>query len=589
MHVSRKKRKKGAKDPPRTHPQTHFVPEEYTAATEEYVDGVRSTKPKAKKRRVTVTEEEDDYVEPGLKLPRSVLDHCEASFKAADEKRQKASSTCFDDTGLMALTCRHDVVLFMANMHSAGEKQFYVISLLEMLFQHLQISAKVGTLYDVACAFERACKKWGFLQRYEDRLSFAVSVFHAFGHEWACQLLYSPRKRIGFAFSDGEGCERVWNSLSHLVASMRITGYHNRLYTLDRQLTYNKDASLQRLGEWILRRHRHCTNQRAAAEKDLRVAQDACHKSVEELREQFSLQVQAQTRPIQRRSKKLGEKAVEHVLQLRTAVKAGEAELAALRRTLTVAVNKDDDENLDALMLQVTEAQESLDKTQLKLQRKERALGVPGQKLLKKISRSEYLSLRMNARALKTRLRDRLRSRKFELDRVERSFRRLVNEQKLYSHTESAVKRREPTIRNLNKQYNEMCAKIVTTIKSDAQLRDMVPPRPIEPGKLWTLDVDDEIWEDIGLDDEEFGDVVPDWLGNEGVRLGIRAMLVLDRCDEEDVRLKKERIALQVWFAEEWQLIILALGKEGVQILLLISACLNTSAEDSSNRYQLEQ
>lgn len=37
---------------------------------------------------------------------------------------------------------------------------------------------------------------------------------------------------------------------------------------------------------------------------------------------------------------------------------------------------------------------------------------------------SPFIQLRMNALAIKTRLREKIRARKFELDRVERSFRR---------------------------------------------------------------------------------------------------------------------------------------------------------------------
>ncbi|KAF7295735.1 hypothetical protein HMN09_01115600 [Mycena chlorophos] len=193
------------------HLQTHFIPEGVCERMERHVDEAREPKPTRSKRDRTaavVEDEDEDSIEPGMKLPRSVLDGCEASFKAADEKRQKASTSFFDDTGLMVLTCRHDTVLFAVNMHSAGEKQFYALTLLESLFQHLQIDIKVGALYDVACALERACKKWGFLERYWDRISFAVLIFHAFGHEWVCQLLNSPRKKPGFGFTDGEGCER---------------------------------------------------------------------------------------------------------------------------------------------------------------------------------------------------------------------------------------------------------------------------------------------------------------------------------------------------------------------------------------------
>ncbi|EEB98567.1 hypothetical protein MPER_01902 [Moniliophthora perniciosa FA553] len=37
----------------------------------------------------------------------------------------------------MGLLCRHDRVLWLANMTSAGERQHYVLVLLETLFKHL--------------------------------------------------------------------------------------------------------------------------------------------------------------------------------------------------------------------------------------------------------------------------------------------------------------------------------------------------------------------------------------------------------------------------------------------------------------------
>jgi hypothetical protein len=174
-------------------------------------------------------ETEDGYDHPDLLLPRSVLDACEVSFKAADEKRVKASTDFFEDTGLMALLCRHDRVLWLVNMQTRGEQQYYVIVLLETLFQHLPQDITVGILYDIACTLERSCRKWGFLSRFMHRIQFAVSVFHAFGHDWPCQLLYHPRKRTAFGLSDGEGCERFWHAISHLIAVLRISGVSTRI------------------------------------------------------------------------------------------------------------------------------------------------------------------------------------------------------------------------------------------------------------------------------------------------------------------------------------------------------------------------
>ncbi|KAG6904531.1 hypothetical protein DXG01_009219, partial [Tephrocybe rancida] len=125
-----------AQDPPRTHPCTVFIPEQDAEAMEKYVDFIRSKKAPTKKR---INTEEPDHLEGSLRMPKSVLDGCETGFTAADSCCKKASTQFFDDTSLMALLCHHDVVLFIANMQSAGEKQHYVMALMETFFQHLPL------------------------------------------------------------------------------------------------------------------------------------------------------------------------------------------------------------------------------------------------------------------------------------------------------------------------------------------------------------------------------------------------------------------------------------------------------------------
>lgn len=188
---------------------------------EEYVDDLRPPKRDNKKHQAPPVQV--DSIEEGMKIPVSVLDACNDFFTAADERRRKASTKQFADTGLMGLICRHDKVLFIANMTSAGERQYYVFALLNKLFSHLPPTTTVGLLYDVACTTERSCRKWGFLEEYMERLTFAISVFHAYGHQWPCQVVYHPRKRIGFGLSDGEGCERFWHAISSLIAN-RVSG-----------------------------------------------------------------------------------------------------------------------------------------------------------------------------------------------------------------------------------------------------------------------------------------------------------------------------------------------------------------------------
>ncbi|KAJ6522619.1 hypothetical protein B0H19DRAFT_1215139 [Mycena capillaripes] len=486
-----------------------------------------------------------------LLLPRSVLDGCEASFKAADEKRQKASTEFFENTALMALVCRHDRVLWVANMHTAGERQFYVMALMYTLFQHLPHDIRVGLLYDVACAFERSCLKWGFLSPFMDQIAFVVSVFHAFGHEWACQLLYHPRKRVGFGYTNGEGCERFWQSIRHLIPHLRISGLH--LLSLHREtwliyssIEHAQEMSLFRLAEGIHRRYRHSVQKRADATEALR----KCGKPKTLLREQWKMQVIAQTKPLPRRSKTRGQQAVNAVMLLRAAVKTRQGQVRELRQRFLDAVQQD---HPDAAMCQgeYLAIQQALQKAEGTLRRKEETLGVDKHEELEQLANSEYMRLRMNTRALKLRLRERLRVRKFEMDVVEHAYRRLLNDAKLRAHTESAVKRREPTIAKLVTEYNKLCAQMAKLICDRKAPSGSMAPIPIPPKALWQLDVDDAIFQDVGLDDrDDDNDEPPPWLCDEKVRTGIKAFLELDRCDEEDARLRREKLALRKMITE---------------------------------------
>ncbi|KAJ7802452.1 hypothetical protein B0H13DRAFT_2244742 [Mycena leptocephala] len=555
---------------PKYHPDTHFVPEDLAAKMEAYVNSVRNTSDKNEKHhkrqeREVEEEEEDGYDHEQLLLPRSVLDGCEASFKAADEKRETASTEFFEDTTLMALLCRHDRVLWVVNMHSAGEKQFAVILLIEMLFKHLQADVRIGILYDIACLLERSCLKWGFLSRFIDRIAFAVSVFHAFGHEWACQLLYHPHKRTGFGYSNGEGCEHFWNSIRHLIAHLRISGYHNRLYTLDAQIHHTDETSLLRLGQWVARRRAHCVGKRAEATKALR----ECRKAKSLLRDQWKLQVAAQTKPLPRRTKTRGQKAVNAVMLLRAALKTRQAQVQELRQKFLDAV---EDEDLLAAIYQtdLDSAQDALHQAEIKLWRKEEALGVGQHQELEALANSVYMRCRMNTRALKLRLRQRLRARKFELDPkapalIERP------DSKLHAHTASAVKRQELTISKLASEYNKLCAQIAKIIEDGQAPPGSIAPVEIPPKGLWQLDVDDTIFQDVGLDEDDNATAStepPLWLCDEQVRAGIKAVLALDRCDEEDARLLRETCSLRVWFAEEWKMVQRALLDTGMSLYL---------------------
>src|SRR5258708_853300 len=73
-------------------------------------------------------------------------------------------------------------------------------------------------------------------------LGWGVLIFHAYGHQWACQLWYHPHKDKLWGLLDGEGCERFWSKLCHLISGLCVMGYHHHVFVLDMQ----SSISLQR-------------------------------------------------------------------------------------------------------------------------------------------------------------------------------------------------------------------------------------------------------------------------------------------------------------------------------------------------------
>ncbi|THU88323.1 hypothetical protein K435DRAFT_580048, partial [Dendrothele bispora CBS 962.96] len=541
------------RDPRRIHPDTTFVLEDKVKAMEEEVERRRDTR-KSKQPRLQENSE-DDCFEGGMKVPKSALDGCERSFNAANGTT-KSSAKGYDETALAGMFCPHGASLFVVTMSSLGEKQHYILTLLQTLFEHVPDNWIVGFLYDVACHLERSCRKWGFLQEYMGRIVWGVSVFHAYGHEWPCQLVYHPRKCAGFGLCDGETCERCWHALSHLIAYTRVAGYFVRLYTLDTQLHFNNQQALFGAGNWLRRKVRQCRSRQVAAEEDL----DTCGQPLDLLRRQWADQIRSQTQPLPTQKKTAAKSAVEETLHLRNAVDVLRQRVQSLEQVLLSpqtpayqkAMTTDD----------LTKAREQLHTAIVKMNKQERSLGIPEQAQLKHLTNSAFLTKRMNARAVKTRLRERLRARKFELDRLERSFRKQRSEQQLHQHTRDAVQRREPGISALATKYNKLCDEMCELIRQRKAPRFAVAPVKIERGTLFDLDVDEDIWQDVGLGDES-SSTPPLWLCNEQVRKGIRAMLEVDRCREEMKRLESQRRSLQEWFVEEWKVLLEAIQRTG--------------------------
>lgn len=88
-------------------------------------------------------------------VPDEALDACKDSHTAGSSSKHKAASDRFDDKGVFALVCRHDVPLCFANVADPGEGQKYMLASLEWLFEHLPPDATVAAFYDVGCITDR--------------------------------------------------------------------------------------------------------------------------------------------------------------------------------------------------------------------------------------------------------------------------------------------------------------------------------------------------------------------------------------------------------------------------------------------------
>ncbi|KAI5887797.1 uncharacterized protein SCHCODRAFT_02515344 [Schizophyllum commune H4-8] len=498
------KHNKQRRDPIFLHPDDFMIDEATLTSTAEWVEAIRgdgAASTNVKRRRGaqgggTVTSSIDD---PPT-LPAESLEQCKSSFKAAQSSIAKASVRRHDVTAAMALLCRHDVPLFWANMTSAGEKQYYVVALMDALTQHLPCEWTIGFLYDIACQTEASAIKWGLFNGYLHRIQFAVAVFHAYGHDWLCQSLYHPRKRIGFGLTDGEGCERFWSSISKLISYLRVAGFHLRLFTLNAQMLYLAETSIQDAGAWLTRKRTLVQTKRKEAKRLLA----ECGPLADDLafvRQQWREQLIAQTKPTKGSSRTAARKEIEAVLSLEQEVKKAEKALEAAKNGSAQKGKKParprskEDREAD-----VEASQAVLHVAQRKYNRKVQQLGVDVQGRLSRLKKNKLLHSRANCVVLLRHARDAVMSRQLEMERVNRFQNNKNGDSVLRRHVRTAVDRRAGTLKGIVNRYNKACRDLNARIDDQIARSGQCSVRPLKelPAKgLWDLDIDNACWDEL--------------------------------------------------------------------------------------------
>lgn len=121
---------------------------------------------------------------------------------------------------------------------------------------------------------------------------------------------------------------------------------------------------------------------------------------------------------------------------------------------------------------------------------------------------------------------------------------------KAHAQTIQALKKRGPGLKSLAQRYNCLVLKMEELKDAQPQFRREVLPCQIDLGALFSLEVDDDLMQDVGLDFGESQEP-PGWLADDSVRSGIKAMQLHDRALEEKARLAEEVSYMVSWLEEE--------------------------------------
>ncbi|KAI1784327.1 hypothetical protein LXA43DRAFT_901841 [Ganoderma leucocontextum] len=502
-------------------------------------------------------------------VPDAAIDECEKSYEAADEKKEKTHGAKFDDTGLMALVCRHDIVLFLANVDTPGEQQKFGIALIERLFSHLPPEATVAVFYDIGCVMDRSLHRYDILSdTIINRLLFATSVMHAYGHQWACQLVYNPRLREGLGLTEGEGTERIWSKMRKLIGVTRTSGRSRRIWMLDRHTDVINATARENLGGWIRGRLKNGVQARdLAADQDL--ARTEIPVPVRELREQWAEQRKAQL-SVRNRTYLL-KRELDAVLTLQTELNQIDDFIQQVQKALAKDTTNPEAHNFLSQLRQGH--QDTIGKVEglyASLNVADTFPEIQGLPL-------DFIRTLLLARDLKINIRKRATGSFFEWDKLDRAAGvilfllwhvadvRMSSGTKLHQQTRKAIAKRTPALITAIRKFNNYCDALTEQYQPAWEF-----PLPTRlPTTLNELREDSSLLADVWV--TRVAPTIPRWLKEVEVRQGIRAILIKDRCLEERRRLGSEADNMCRWYGLELAAVELAIrDPKNTDILFLL-------------------
>ncbi|KAF9511270.1 hypothetical protein BS47DRAFT_1373123 [Hydnum rufescens UP504] len=296
---------------------------------------------------------------------------------------------------------------------------------------------------------------------------FGISVFHAYSHQWVCQLWCHPQKGNMWGLTDGEGCERLWSDLRSLIPNLCVTGFHCQLFLLDLQIE-----------------HQDC----------LKLCQAAY-----------------QSRPLEQQSKKKSFHAVEKILAVYL-IEVLQKQLMPVPLSDSIASQNE--------VAEITTSIAEQEKIVSCLSKQDNdlmavlQLGDPiSYKKLKKMRGHAWFEHQLNMWALKAHIIVKVCEKNFETHNLTGAY----SNHNTMEHTTKALKRRYHSVTSLVADYNKWQLNMMKLRGQGRISKNAIIPPPIDMKGLFGLDVNNDIWQDIGLADDEFDGTVPPWLGDDDV------------------------------------------------------------------------
>ncbi|KAH7102012.1 hypothetical protein BKA62DRAFT_792395 [Auriculariales sp. MPI-PUGE-AT-0066] len=434
-------------------------------------------------------------------VPEATVVACENSHKAG-RGDQKAAGAEHDDKGLIALK--------------------YAVGLILWLLLRVPSAMKIVVLYDIACVTARTLNTRNILM--PGRLQ--------------------SRMITGMGLTDGEGVERLWSLLVDLIGILRKVSRSRRIVILERQIQWIADCLREELGCWGRRRAGAVEEKRTAASRDLATCgyDTKTLRSLWEEQRQSQLSIREATKPLLKQDMKTIHDLQETVDALDDKIDRAEISLTRGARNAKIKCG-------------LVELRNQRDQLVERIESLYMSLNIADNFPHIKSLGNEFVQLLVQTYNTKALLRARVVGRIFEFHFLDRAVGGcdIPLGYKQNQQRRQQLKRGTPVIERLRDRYNGL----VEQLHDIAKKKKIDFPLPVSlPPNILSLRDDPALMEDVWLGASENN--TPLWLTDPKARIGIRAMQLLDRCDEESARLNRELAQLADWLAHHWERVQLA-------------------------------